>query len=176
MHGQQNIKIYKIYWRKVIMPHKVYKNQVTWCCFLVNFFIAHKAIAVFLSSYRTQAESDIPLRSIWHKLSRKVTADDLRMAITRSLLHSEINFKTQVSRPLNNKITPINLLKLWEIWPSNYIWQSGVVFRPFLLQPLGGQTFSGQISSGVWRCISCQWLPTFGETCAFVCRSRQSEK
>jgi len=94
------------------MPHKFYMNQVMWCCFVVNFFIAHKALAVFVSSYRTQAESYIHLRSIRHKLSRKVTADDLRMAITRSLLHSEINFKTQVSRPLNNKITTIKLLKL----------------------------------------------------------------
>jgi len=118
------------------MPHKFYMNQVMWCCFVVNFFIAHKALAVFVSSYRTQAESYIHLRSIRHKLSRKVTADDLRMAITRSLLHSEINFKTQVSRPLNNKITTIKLLKLWEICPSNYIWLSGVIFRSFLLQPL----------------------------------------
>jgi hypothetical protein len=94
------------------MPYKVYMNQVTRCCFLVNFFIAHKALAIFVSSYRTQAESYVHLRSIRHKLSRKVTADDLRMAITYSLLHSEINSKTQVSLPLNNKVTTIKPLKL----------------------------------------------------------------
>jgi hypothetical protein len=63
---------------------------------------------MFVSSKRTQAVSYVNLRSIRHKLSRKVTADDLTMAITCSLLHSEINFKTQVSLPPNNKVTKIN--------------------------------------------------------------------
>jgi hypothetical protein len=94
------------------MPHKVYMNQVTWCCFLVNFFMAHKALATFVSSYRTQAERYIYLRSIRHKLSRKLTADDLRMAITCSLLHTEINFKTEVSLPRNNEVTTIKRPKL----------------------------------------------------------------
>jgi hypothetical protein len=94
------------------MPNKIYMNQVTWCCLLVNFFIAHKALAMFVSSYRTQAESYIHLRSIRHNVSRKVTADDLRMAITCSLLHSEINVKTEVSLTLNNKVTTIKLLTL----------------------------------------------------------------
>jgi len=94
------------------MPPKVYINQVTWCCFLVKFFIAHKALAIFVSSYRTEAVSYVHLRSMRYKHSRKVTADDLRMAITCSLLHSDTNFKTQVSLPLNNKVTTIKLLKL----------------------------------------------------------------
>jgi hypothetical protein len=27
------------------MPRKGYMNEVTWCCFLVNCFIAHKVLA-----------------------------------------------------------------------------------------------------------------------------------
>ena len=112
--------------KSYIMPHKVYTNQVTWCCFLVNFFIAHKAQAIFVSSYGTQAESYVHLWSIRHKLSRKVTADDLKMAIARSLLRSEINFKTKVPLPLNNKVTITKLLKLWGISPSNYMGNQSV--------------------------------------------------
>jgi hypothetical protein len=71
--------------------------------FSCNLFIAHKVLAVFVSSYETEAVSYIHVWSIRHKLHRKVTSDNLKMAITRNLLLNEINFKTQVSLPLKEK-------------------------------------------------------------------------
>ena len=158
------------------MPYKVYMNQVTRCCFLVNFFIARKTLAIFVSSYRTKAESYVHLRSIRHKPSRKVTADDLRMAIAYSLLHREINFKAQVSLPLNDKLTTIKLLKLWEICLSNYIWLSGVLFRSVLLEPLEAKHSRGLHLPGRDAVSFVSGCRRFGVTCAFVCSSRQSIK